>query len=133
MDKVIVKKELRKKLENIKLVITDVDGVLTDGGMYYSETGKIQKKFNTKDGMAVELLKENGIEVALGEIVHTALFRYLITLKLKDNEDNGDDPIVNITFTWADSLNVHEMSASTDLTMSEIEEYVTIGTFEEVM
>nr|WP_282764445.1 hypothetical protein [Alteromonas macleodii] len=78
-------------------------------------------------------LKENGIEVALGEIVHTALFRYLITLKLKDNEDNGDDPIVNITFTWADSLNVHEMSASTDLTMSEIEEYVTIGTFEEVM
>lgn len=78
-------------------------------------------------------VKENGIEVALGEIVHTALFRYLITVKLKDNEDNGDDPIVNITFTWADKLNIHEISASTDLTMSEIEEYVTNETFEEVV
>ncbi len=53
---------LRKKCSKIKFVLSDVDGVLTDGGMYYSETGKILKKFNTKDGMAVELLKENGIE-----------------------------------------------------------------------
>ena len=78
-------------------------------------------------------IKENGNEVALGEIVHTALFRNLITVKLKDNEDDGDDPIVNITFTWADTHNVHELSASTDLTMSEIEEYVTNESFVEVM
>ena len=46
----------KKKCESIKLVISDVDGVLTDGGMYYSEKGEVLKKFNTKDGMAVELL-----------------------------------------------------------------------------
>ena len=51
-----------KKCKKIKLVITDVDGVLTDGGMYYSEKGEIMKKFNTKDGMAVELLHKNSIK-----------------------------------------------------------------------
>ena len=51
-----------KNLKSIKLVITDVDGVLTDGGMYYSETGKIFKKFNTKDGMGVEILHNLGIK-----------------------------------------------------------------------
>jgi len=47
----------------IKIIATDVDGVLTDGGMYYFENGNEAKKFNTKDGMAVELLKEKGIHV----------------------------------------------------------------------
>jgi len=51
-----------KKCEKIKLIITDVDGVLTDGGMYYSEKGEIMKKFNTKDGMAVEILHKNSIK-----------------------------------------------------------------------
>ena len=54
---------LRKKCKKIKLVLTDVDGVLTDGGMYYSEKGEIFKKFNTRDGMAVELLRDNKIPV----------------------------------------------------------------------
>ena len=52
----------KKKCECIKLVISDVDGVLTDGGMYYSEKGEVLKKFNTKDGMAVELLLKNRIK-----------------------------------------------------------------------
>lgn len=43
----------------------DVDGVLTDGGMYYSETGEVMKKFNTKDGVAVELLRKHGIVPAI--------------------------------------------------------------------
>jgi len=54
---------LSKKCKKIKLVLTDVDGVLTDGGMYYSEKGEIFKKFNTRDGMAVELLRDNKIPV----------------------------------------------------------------------
>lgn len=52
-------------LKKIKLVITDVDGVLTDGGMYYSNKGEIMKKFNTKDGMGVELLLKNNIKTIL--------------------------------------------------------------------
>lgn len=48
-------------MRNIKCVLTDSDGVLTDGGMYYSENGDELKKFNTKDGMGFGLLREAGI------------------------------------------------------------------------
>ena len=50
---------------NVKLFVSDVDGVLTDGGMYYSEYGDELKKFNTKDGMALQLLREKGVKTAL--------------------------------------------------------------------
>lgn len=53
-----------KKPKNIKLVLTDVDGVLTDGSMYYSSKGEIFKKFHTHDGMAIELLKMNSLKIA---------------------------------------------------------------------
>ena len=49
----------------IKLFLTDVDGVLTDGGMYYTESGDEFKKFNTRDGMAFELLRKAGIKTGL--------------------------------------------------------------------
>ena len=45
----------------IKIVMSDVDGVLTDGGMFYSKTGEAMKKFHTRDGMAIELLRNNNI------------------------------------------------------------------------
>jgi YrbI family 3-deoxy-D-manno-octulosonate 8-phosphate phosphatase len=45
----------------IDMVITDVDGVLTDGSMYYSENGEFLKCFNTRDGMGFELLMLNHI------------------------------------------------------------------------
>ena len=44
-----------------KLFLTDCDGCLTDGGMYYSEHGDELKKFNTKDGVAFRLLREAGV------------------------------------------------------------------------
>jgi YrbI family 3-deoxy-D-manno-octulosonate 8-phosphate phosphatase len=46
---------------NINLLISDVDGVLTDAGMYYSVDGDVLKKFNTKDGKGIELLRTAGI------------------------------------------------------------------------
>jgi YrbI family 3-deoxy-D-manno-octulosonate 8-phosphate phosphatase len=49
------------RLKKIKCVLTDCDGVLTDGGMYYSESGEELKKFNTKDGKGMELLKKSGL------------------------------------------------------------------------
>ncbi|MGI0060953.1 MAG: 3-deoxy-D-manno-octulosonate 8-phosphate phosphatase, partial [Nitrosotalea sp.] len=52
---------LSKKCKKIKIVLTDVDGVLTDGGMYYSNEGDIMKKFHTRDGMGVTLLRKNNI------------------------------------------------------------------------
>jgi 3-deoxy-D-manno-octulosonate 8-phosphate phosphatase (KDO 8-P phosphatase) len=58
-------KVLKKKCIDIKVVITDVDGVLTDGGMFYSKNGEMLKKFNTRDGMGVELLHNNKIPVII--------------------------------------------------------------------
>jgi 3-deoxy-D-manno-octulosonate 8-phosphate phosphatase (KDO 8-P phosphatase) len=58
-------KKINALCKNVKLIITDVDGVLTDGGMYYLESGEIFKKFNTRDGMGVELLLKNNIKTIL--------------------------------------------------------------------
>tara|TARA_R110001583_G_scaffold17482_2_gene70648 strand:+ start:12654 stop:13217 length:564 start_codon:yes stop_codon:yes gene_type:complete len=49
------------KVKNIKLVLFDVDGVLTDGSIFMSEQGEIFKQFNVKDGLAIELLRSHGI------------------------------------------------------------------------
>lgn len=50
-----------KQIPEIKMFLTDCDGCLTDGGMYYSERGDELKKFNTRDGMGFALLRQKGI------------------------------------------------------------------------
>lgn len=52
-------------LADVKLVITDVDGVLTDGGIYYDQDGECVKRFHIRDGLGIQLLEENGIRVAV--------------------------------------------------------------------
>ena len=59
------KKLLRKDFSQIKLFLTDVDGVLTDAGMYYSENGDETKKFNTLDGMGLQLLMKTGVKTGI--------------------------------------------------------------------
>jgi len=59
------KSKISQKCKKIKLVLTDVDGVLTDGGMYYSDKGELLKKFNTRDGMGVNLLLRNGVKTGI--------------------------------------------------------------------
>lgn len=49
----------------IKLFLSDIDGTLTDAGMYYSENGDELKKFNTRDGLGFRLLKEAGIKTGI--------------------------------------------------------------------
>ena len=56
---------LLRILRGIRLFATDVDGVLTDAGMYYSESGDEWKKFNTRDGMGIKLLQKAGIVTAI--------------------------------------------------------------------
>jgi N-acylneuraminate cytidylyltransferase len=66
LERLMQKYIVPRKIENkIKLFLTDVDGVLTDGGMYYSENGDELKKFNTRDGMAFELLQNAGIKTGI--------------------------------------------------------------------
>jgi 3-deoxy-D-manno-octulosonate 8-phosphate phosphatase (KDO 8-P phosphatase) len=50
-------KHLLESAKKIKFVITDNDGVLTDTGVYYSETGEVMKRFSIRDGMGVERLR----------------------------------------------------------------------------
>lgn len=58
-------KRLIRQMPNIKLFISDVDGTLTDGGMYYYDNKVEGKKFNTLDGKGFELLKNLGIKTAI--------------------------------------------------------------------
>lgn len=56
---------LKSQLDKIKLLILDVDGVMTDGGMYFTENGDQIKKFNTKDGMAIIHLTKSDFQIAI--------------------------------------------------------------------
>ncbi len=55
---------LRRKFEKVRLVVFDVDGTLTDGGMYYGSDGELMKRFSVKDGMGITLLRRAGIQTA---------------------------------------------------------------------
>ncbi|NJC26108.1 KdsC family phosphatase [Neolewinella antarctica] len=52
-------------MKKIKLFLSDIDGVMTDGGMYYTENGDELKKFNTRDGMGFQLIREAGIKTGI--------------------------------------------------------------------
>jgi YrbI family 3-deoxy-D-manno-octulosonate 8-phosphate phosphatase len=56
---------LPRLLQKIRALVLDVDGVLTDGGMYYGPSGEGLKRFNVKDGLGLRLIGEAGILVAL--------------------------------------------------------------------
>ncbi len=55
----------QEKARHIKLLILDVDGVMTDGRLYFSEQGEIFKAFNILDGLGIKLLRSSGVEVAI--------------------------------------------------------------------
>ena len=68
LEHLMCKYVLSKRTTNhkqVKLFLTDVDGVLTDAGMYYSENGDELKKFNTHDGMGLQLLMKAGIKTGI--------------------------------------------------------------------
>ena len=56
---------LQAKLKKIKLLLLDVDGVLTDGGVYIAESGDRFKKFNIQDGYGIVKARQNGITVGI--------------------------------------------------------------------
>ena len=66
MDINLISSDIALRARQVKLVITDCDGVLTDGGVYYSARGEELKRFNIRDGMGVERLwKLAGIETGI--------------------------------------------------------------------
>jgi len=57
--------ELRDAAAAIELLILDVDGVLTDGTLYYGADGEVLKAFHVRDGLGIKLLRRQGVEVAV--------------------------------------------------------------------
>lgn len=57
--------DVSAKARNIRLVVFDVDGVLTDGTLYLSDSGEEMKGFNTLDGHGMKMLKATGVELAI--------------------------------------------------------------------
>lgn len=54
-----------KLAKNIKLLVLDVDGVLTDGGLYYGDEGIVMKRFNVQDGFGIKLAQAAGVEIGV--------------------------------------------------------------------
>ncbi len=55
---------LRRRLGSIRLLTLDVDGVLTDGGLYYGEDGSVSRKFTVHDGVGINRVRALGVEIA---------------------------------------------------------------------
>jgi YrbI family 3-deoxy-D-manno-octulosonate 8-phosphate phosphatase len=105
---VIVNKSILNRAKKIKLVITDVDGVLTDGGMYYSSKGDIMKKFHVRDGMGVTLLRKIGVPTLIITKEQTPMVRqWAKKMKIKKLFD-GVVQKEKMIRTVCDAFNVRE-------------------------
>ena len=94
----------RKKLldgRNIRLIVLDVDGVLTDGGLYYGSSGEDTKKFNVKDGMAIKKAIDQGFEFG---IISASSRSEVIEIRAKilgiQNVYVGKDPKLGVLESW---------------------------------
>lgn len=57
--------QLQQKAQNIALLLLDVDGVLTDGKLYFDNSGNEMKAFNTQDGQGIKILQASGVKVGI--------------------------------------------------------------------
>lgn len=90
-----------------KLLIVDIDGVLTDGGMYYSECGDEMKKFNTRDGIATKHAVSSGIPVAfLSSGINRNLIQSRASLLGVDLVHVGKEPKTEILREWCANLDI---------------------------
>ena len=55
---------LQRRLRDVQLLVLDVDGVLTDGGLWFSADGQLIKRFDVRDGLGIRLLQTAGLEIA---------------------------------------------------------------------
>jgi 3-deoxy-D-manno-octulosonate 8-phosphate phosphatase (KDO 8-P phosphatase) len=73
----LLRAEARRRARRLRLVLSDCDGVLTDGGVFYGASGEEMKRFSIRDGMGVERLRQAGIEsgIVSGEVSPSILRR----------------------------------------------------------
>ena len=98
---------LKKKAAQIKLLVLDVDGTLTDGGVYIDSNGVQSKKFHIRDGMGITLLQEKGLPV--GILSHsrskTILDERARMLGI-DRVYSGKEPKIEVLSRWLLELNL---------------------------
>lgn len=61
----MIDRDLMQRAAAIKLVLFDVDGVLTDGSLFIGDDGQEYKAFNSKDGLGIRMLQDSGVEVGI--------------------------------------------------------------------
>ena len=103
--------DVRERARKVRLVAMDVDGVLTDAGMYYTESGDELKKFNTRDGMGVALVRQAGLKTAILTRESTELVRR------RGAKMRIDHVFIGVT----DKLScMHQLLAELDLTLEQV-------------
>ena len=96
----------KKDLSHIKIFLSDVDGVLTDGGMYYSKEGDKMKKFCTHDGMGMKILQKTGVKVGILTSEDTEINRKRAEKLNLDYAFHGAHDKLSIVFELCKSENV---------------------------
>lgn len=81
-------------LRKIRLLLLDVDGVMTDGGLYYSSKGEVMKRFNSKDGYGIVKVQRMGVKVGIitGRVSEIVV-RRARELGIQDVYQNQEDKI----------------------------------------
>ena len=97
----------KQKLKKLKLLILDVDGVMTDAGMFFSENGDQIKKYNAKDGMAIMALKDLGVDVG---IISSGFKLEMVKARAEllkiEHLYVGRDPKIDVLNAWCKKLSI---------------------------
>jgi YrbI family 3-deoxy-D-manno-octulosonate 8-phosphate phosphatase len=98
----------KKQIDQLKLLILDVDGVLTDGGMFMSEKGDQLKRYHTQDGLAIMHVVKNG-PVQLG-IISSGFTEHMVQDRAKvlgiERVYVGREPKLDILKSWCNELGI---------------------------
>lgn len=96
-----------KQPHTIRFLVLDVDGTLTDGGVYIDINGVHSKKFNIKDGMGIAQLMERGVEVGFLSHSHAhKLIRERARMLNVKYVYTGKDPKIEVLQSWMKEMNI---------------------------
>jgi YrbI family 3-deoxy-D-manno-octulosonate 8-phosphate phosphatase len=91
--------------DRIRFVFLDVDGVMTEGGMFYTESGDEFKRFDTKDGMAIKVGMEHGIQFGIiSSGVNQSIIQHRADMFGIQHVYVGRDPKLKVAEQWLNAL-----------------------------
>lgn len=94
--------------KDIKLLVTDVDGVMTDGGMYFTSNGDEMKRFNAKDGVAINMCRDRGIESGIiSHGHHAGIVETRASVLGITRVYVGKEPKIDVLSNWVDAMGIN--------------------------